>query len=84
MERTHNAVLRMAEEASEEMLMAALASASDIGALAQVISNPLLEDPALEIDPLAPARARAHQHRNEISETRMTLLPCFCSVVRSR
>ncbi|MBI6630928.1 helix-turn-helix domain-containing protein [Pontibaca salina] len=74
MKRVRNAILRMADEASEEILIAALASGSDIGALALVISNPSLEDPALEIDPLAPARARALQHRKEIAEKAGALL----------
>ncbi len=68
LERAHKAVQRMADEMSEEVLITALAAGSDVGTLARVISNPSLKDPALEIDPLAPARARALQHRKEIAQ----------------
>ena len=68
LERAINAVQRIADEMTDDALAGALAAGSDIGTLAHAISSPDLKDPALEIDPLAPARARALKHRKEIAE----------------
>lgn len=68
LERAQKAIQQIADEVPEEMLTEALAAGSDIGTLARLIGNPRLRDPALEIDPLAPARARALQHRKEVAQ----------------
>lgn len=68
LERAQNAIQRLADEMSEDMLERALAAGSDVGTIARVISNPQLNDPALLIDPLAPSRARALQHRREVAK----------------
>ena len=63
LKRTMNAVQRMSAEMTDEMLFAALAAPSDLGTLARAIGDSRLVDPAMKIDPLAPAVARSLEHR---------------------
>lgn len=66
LERANRAISRMTSEMSEDLLMKALAEASDIGAIARAIASAELRDPAVQIDPLAPAAARALEQRNAL------------------
>lgn len=68
LERAQNALARIVDGMTEEALMSALSAGSDVGSLARAISSPALKDPALEIDPLAPARARVLEHRKEVAQ----------------
>ena len=61
--RTMGALQRMSAEMTDEMLLAALAAPSDLGTLARAIGDSRLSDPAMQIDPLAPAIARSLEHR---------------------
>lgn len=63
LKRTMGAVQRMSAEMTDEMLFAALAAPSDLGTLARAIGDSRLVDPAMQIDPLAPAVARSLEHR---------------------
>ena len=63
LKRTLSAVKRMSAEMTDEMLLAALAAPSDLGTLARAIGDSRLVDPAMQIDPLAPAVARSLEHR---------------------
>jgi hypothetical protein len=63
LKRTISAVQRMSAEMTDEMLLAALAAPSDLGTLARAIGDSRLVDPAMKIDPLAPAIARSLEHR---------------------
>ena len=63
LKRTISAVQRMSAEMTDEMLLAALAAPSDLGTLARAIGDSRLVDPAMKIDPLAPAVARSLEHR---------------------
>ena len=63
MRRTMGALQRMSAEMTDEMLLAALAAPSDLGTLARAIGDSRLVDPAMQIDPLAPAVARSLEHR---------------------
>ena len=66
LERGTRAITRIASEISEDLLMKALAEASDLGAIARVIGSAELRDPAVQIDALAPAAARALEQRNAL------------------
>lgn len=61
--RTMGALQRISTEMTDEMLLAALAAPSDLGTLARAIGDSRLIDPAMQIDPLAPAVARSLEHR---------------------
>jgi hypothetical protein len=63
LKRTMGALQRMSAEMTDEMLLAALAAPSDLGTLARAIGDSRLVDPAMQIDPLAPAVARSLEHR---------------------
>lgn len=65
-ERANRAVARMAKEMPEHLLMSALSEGSDLGAIARVIASSDLHDPGIQIDPLAPAAARALKQRQEL------------------
>jgi hypothetical protein len=66
LKRTIGAVQRMSAEMTDEMLLAALAAPSDLGTLARALGDSRLVDPAMKIDPLAPAVARSLEHRKSL------------------
>lgn len=66
LKRANRAIARMTSEMPEDLLMKALAEASDLGAIARAIGSAELRDPAVQIDPLAPAVARALEQRSAL------------------
>ena len=65
--RVATALERLAGTADEAAMMRALSARSDLGALAALLSSADPgDDPALALDPTAPALARAVAHRSEI------------------
>jgi len=66
--RATRAIERIAREASLESLAAAMAAASDAGALARILDDMAVDDAARRIDPLVPAIARGGEIRAALIE----------------
>lgn len=66
--RIATAFERIADDITDEMALAALAAPSDLGSLARLLSDERLNDPALQIDPMASVLARSVQHREILFE----------------
>ena len=65
--RSWEAIARIAAQADPQILAAALAAATDVGALARVLGNPAAVGASVvDLDPLAPLFARnVEEHRSE-------------------
>ncbi len=66
--RATHAIERLARDASLESLEAAMAAASDAGALARILADMAVDDAARRIDPLVPAIARGAEIRAGLIE----------------
>lgn len=61
--RVHAGLDRMLQDLPEDIILNALAASSDLGALARILSDPRLRDPALQLDPMTSVLARSFEHR---------------------
>jgi hypothetical protein len=55
---------RVSGEMTDEMALDALEAPTDLGAIARLLSDPRLDDPALSIDPMTSVLARSLEHRH--------------------
>lgn len=55
---------RVSGEMTDEMALNALQAPTDLGAIARLLSDPRLDDPALAIDPMTSVLARSLEHRD--------------------